>query len=150
MSRASVHRLAAVLLFAASSVAQAQPAAEAPLVLKRRVLDGVAYVESWASLHEVRGLKATGDGFLAVRAGPATTFAERDRLANGRTVFVFETKGQWAGIVYPPSADHEIEAVARRCGFDEIAARAMPLLMTYGGPCSWGWVHRRWLVNLSD
>lgn len=98
----------------------------------------------------MRGLKATGDGFLSVRSGPGTGFAERDRLANGRTVTVFERRGDWAGIVYTPRPDNDVEAVAKACGFDEAAARAMAARKTYDGPCAWGWVNRRWLVALTD
>lgn len=130
--------------------ALAQSPAQVGITLKKRVIASTTLVEGWASSHEVRGLKAGGDGYLAVRAGPGTTFAERDRLTNGATVIVFETKGQWAGVVYPPEPQHELEIIAATCGFDEAAARAMPARKIYDGPCSWGWVNRRWLVNLSD
>lgn len=121
-----------------------------PLILRKRVLDGVQYVENWAAQHVVRGLKALGDGFLAVRSGPGTGFAERDRLGNGRTVTVFEQRGDWAGIVYTLRPDNDVAAVATACGFDETAARAMAARKTYDGPCAWGWVNRRWLVALTD
>ena len=121
-----------------------------PLTLRKRALDGVPYVENWAAQHVVRGLRASGDGFLSVRSGPATGFAERDRLANGRTVTVFERRGEWAGVVYTPRPDNDVEAVAKACGFDETAARAMAARKTYDGPCAWGWVNRRWLIALTD
>jgi hypothetical protein len=144
--KAAVWLIAALLAGPVAAAARS----DVPLVLKRRVADGVTYVDSWAMLHEVRGLKAGGDGFLSVREGPATDFAERDRLTNGRTVILFERRGDWAGVIYPAKAEHDLETIAAACGFDEAAARVMPSRKTYDGPCSWGWVHRRWLVNLSD
>ncbi len=141
---------AALIAIAVGLPCAALAQAQVGIVLKKRVIANTVLVEGWAFSHEVRGLKAGGDGFLAGRAGPAPSFAERDRLTNGRTVIVFETKGQWAGVIYPPKPEYELEAIATACGFDEAAARAMPARKTYDGPCAWGWVNRRWLVNLSD
>jgi hypothetical protein len=49
---------------------------------------------------EVKGLKAGGDGFLAVRSGPGGSYAELDRLHNGDVVAYCAKNGKWIGIVY--------------------------------------------------
>ena len=41
----------------------------------------------------VTGLKATGDGFLAVRSGPGSKYRKIDELHNGDVVLVFEQRG---------------------------------------------------------
>ncbi|MEF0938601.1 hypothetical protein [Rhizobium sp. BR 362] len=51
----------------------------------------------------VAGLKANGDGFLAVRSGPGGQYRQLDALHNGDMVFVFDQRGKWAGIVYGTS-----------------------------------------------
>lgn len=56
---------------------------------------GSAEWDACGSLGEVRGLKADGDGFLAVRAGPGADYAMLDRLDNGRQVYVCATRGRW-------------------------------------------------------
>ncbi|MGH6841158.1 MAG: SH3 domain-containing protein [Methylocella sp.] len=48
----------------------------------------------------VSGLKASGDGFLAVRSGPGSQYRKIDELHNGEIVDVFESRGHWAGVVY--------------------------------------------------
>lgn len=49
---------------------------------------------------QVVGLKEGGDGFLAVRRGPATTYEKFDQLKNNDKVWLFEEKDGWYGIVY--------------------------------------------------
>lgn len=48
----------------------------------------------------VSGLKASGDGFLAVRSGPGSQYRKIDELHEGETVLDFDLHGKWAGIVY--------------------------------------------------
>lgn len=48
----------------------------------------------------VGGLPRGRDGFLAVRSGPGADYAKLAELKNGETVIVFQTRGEWAGIVY--------------------------------------------------
>lgn len=52
------------------------------------------------ALGQIVGLKADGDGFLAVRSGPATSYPKLDELHNGDQVWLFDQKGEWIGIVY--------------------------------------------------
>ena len=74
---------------------------------------------------------------LAVRAGPGTTFARRDALANGREFFMcaMSDDGQWHGVVY--SEDPGVD-----CG----VATPVPVEQDYAGPCRSGWVHDRWVM----
>jgi uncharacterized protein YraI len=71
----SISALAAVIAFAAPASAQ--------------------YCEG-----KVRGLSShynprTGEGFLAVRAGPSRSAAQYGELFNGDTVEIFTRKGKW-------------------------------------------------------
>lgn len=52
------------------------------------------------ALGEVRGLKADGDGFLAVRTGPGTNYSKIDELNNKDKVWLYEQRGKWIGIAY--------------------------------------------------
>ena len=83
---------------------------------------------------KVDGLKADGDGFLAVRSGPGTNFNKIDELHNGDEVWLFEWKGNWIGVVYgtdelscsPISADREVPYEGQK-----------------------GWVHKNWVKLLA-
>ena len=80
----------------------------------------------------VTGLKADGDGFLAVRSGPGTGYRKIDELHNGDIVMVFEQRGNWAGVVYrTPNVT---------CSATE--TRAVP----YENK---GWVHTNWLKDIA-
>ena len=80
----------------------------------------------------VAGLKAGGDGFLAVRSGPGTHYAKIDALRNGETVFVFEVRGKWAGVVYRTGNV--------TCSSTE--TRPVPYARK-------GWVHMNWLRGVA-
>ncbi len=47
----------------------------------------------------VSGLKADGDGFVAVRSGPGTQYRKIDDIHNGDIVTVYDTKGQCFGVM---------------------------------------------------
>lgn len=80
----------------------------------------------------VAGLKAGGDGFLAVRSGPGTEYRKIDELQNGDVVYVYDRKGDWVGIAYEVS---NLECVSK-------TTRPVP----YGKT---GWVHGGWLRDLA-
>ncbi len=82
----------------------------------------------------VAGLKADGDGFLAVRSGPGSNYRELGRLRNGDKVFTFDRKGKWFGVVFGGSEPG--------CTSPE-KKRPLP----YGGRK--GWVHGNWLSDLA-
>lgn len=84
------------------------------------------------------GLKAGSS--LTVRAGPGTGHARRDRLANGRRVFVCDGSADqaWLGIVYPTRDGQD-------CGVDQPIKKARP----YAAPCAAGWVNAGWVRTQS-
>jgi len=81
----------------------------------------------------VEGLDPSGDGFLAVRSGPGTKYAEIDRLYNGNQVYLCAEKGKWLGIVYSKQRQD--------CNVTTAWVTTQP----YTGPCKSGWVHRNWV-----
>ena len=80
----------------------------------------------------VAGLKANGDGFLAVRSGPGSRYRKLTELHNGDKVIVFERRGEWAGIVYGTS---KVECYSAK-------TRPVPYRKK-------GWVNARWLKDLA-
>ncbi len=48
----------------------------------------------------VSGLDPDGDGFLAVRSGPASSYRKIDELHNGDLVRTCAANGRWFGIYY--------------------------------------------------
>lgn len=89
-------------------------------------------MDACASNGQVVGLRADGDNFLAVRAGPGTGHAKIDQLHNGDAVFVCTGAGAWMGIVYGGGRD---------CG---VSSPLVPARL-YHGPCKSGWVHRNFI-----
>lgn len=81
---------------------------------------------------EVAGLDPSGDGFLAVRAGPDGGYAMLDQLHNGDAVYICDQSGPWLGVVYPGYQD---------CG----VSSPWPQAAAYRGPCSSGWVHKNYV-----
>ncbi|EDQ34256.1 hypothetical protein HPDFL43_14702 [Hoeflea phototrophica DFL-43] len=49
---------------------------------------------------KVTGLKADGDGFLAVRSGPGSKYKKLDEVHNDDELWLFEEKGNWVGVMY--------------------------------------------------
>ncbi len=86
----------------------------------------------------MRGLKADGDGFLAVRNGPGAAYATTDKLFEGREVLMCDQRGEWIAVVYSDSS-------LGRCGVTAPIARRQ----AYRGPCKSGWVHRKWIVLMA-
>lgn len=82
----------------------------------------------------VAGLKADGDGFLAVRSGPGSNYREIDRLRNGDKVFTFDQNGKWFGVVYGGSQPGCTSPDKKR-------------LLPYRGKK--GWIHSNWLADLA-
>lgn len=95
-------------------------------------------LDSCTGTGEVTGLKASGDGFLSVRAAPDVAAKELARLKNGQSVsFCDSAKGEsWIGIVYDPTGTAD-------CGTGSPIAATKP----YDGPCKSGWVSAKY-VNL--
>lgn len=85
-------------------------------------------------LGEVAGLKANGDGFLAVRSGPGSKFNKLDEVYNGDFVWVFASAGKWLGIVY---------------GVDNVDCSPISQDRVLNKPGRKGWVHRNWVREIA-
>jgi hypothetical protein len=96
-------------------------------------------VDACPSLGAVSGLNPRGDGFLAVRSGPGTSYSLIDRLPEGRQFWYCDSAGrhdEWIGIVYPHAGQPDMD-----CG---VASSSYPESSPYPGPCKSGWIHSRW------
>jgi hypothetical protein len=98
------------------------------------MIGGEADLDACGSMGVVVGLNPQGDNFLAVRAGPGTNYAVRDRIGNRQQLALCDERGQWWGVVY--SRDP-----GQNCGIGSPQADRK----AYAGPCSTGWVHRRYV-----
>lgn len=115
------------------------PAVLADAAPPRAVPVEVGGSEEWdacGSTGQVRGLKADGDGFLAVRAGPGADYRMLDKLGNGRLVYLCASRGGWTAVVYAPTG-----ADASECG----VSWAIAEVEVYRGPCKSGWVNTTWI-----
>ena len=72
------------------------------------------------------------NSFLTVRAGPGTEYDEIDQLSNGDIVHVFDSRGDWAGVVYDTE---NVECSSKK-------TRKVPYERK-------GWVHKDWLKDLA-
>lgn len=80
----------------------------------------------------VAGLPRGRDGFLAVRAGPGEAYAKLAELKNGETVLVFQTSGEWAGVVYRTAKVTCVSRTTKPVAYERK-----------------GWVHTKWLTPLA-
>jgi hypothetical protein len=85
----------------------------------------------------VRGLDPHGDGFLAVRAGPGSSYAMLDKVYNGYILNLCDQRGNWLGVVY----SHE----TMDCG----VGTPWPKPGAYTGPCRSGWVYRKYVGDFA-
>lgn len=90
--------------------------------------------EACARYGQVVGLNPAGDGFLAVRNGPAAR--EVDRLYNGQEVYICDDVGTWYAIVYAASNQD-----LGTCNVNKPWHYRMP----YTGPCRYGWVSSQYI-----
>ena len=85
----------------------------------------------------VSGLKADGDGFLAVRKGPGTNYAKFDEIHNGQELWICDDDGDWVGVLYTKKDT------------DCFSRHTMGTLQAYNGRCWNGWVHKNWVEFLA-
>ena len=111
--------------------AQAQEPGERPRV--PIVIGGNYDWDACGGTGVVEGLDPAGDGFLAVRSGPGTKYAEIDRLYNGEELYICDQKGKWIGVVYT------------RRGQNCDVMSPWPARQAYTGPCKSGWAHQNWI-----
>jgi len=88
------------------------------------------------SVGTVMGLKAGGDGFLAVRTGPGASYRKIGELHNGDRVTIFEERDGWYGVLIPGGRVSPSDA----CG------RVGPRRQLSGSGL--GWVHGRWIGDI--
>lgn len=130
LARACVFSFAllSVAGFAIAAAGQVRAQSAVPVMV-----GGEADLDACGASGRVRGLKADGDNFLAVRTGPGTRYRMVDKLRNGQNVSMCDEKGDWIGIVYSRKD--------QRCGVGTPIARRQP----YRGPCRSGWVHKSFI-----
>lgn len=87
---------------------------------------------AWYSIGQVQGLKADGDGFLAVRSGPGSDYRKLDEVYNGDQLQIFEKRGSWYGVVY-------------RSNGEDFGCSTTPRPLPYTFK---GWVHQNWVKVL--
>jgi len=85
----------------------------------------------------VRGLDAKGDGFLAVRAGPDSSYAMVGKVHSGDVLNICDQRGSWLGVVY----SHD----TKDCG----VGTPWPRASTYDGPCLSGWVFDKYVAGFA-
>jgi len=89
------------------------------------------------SLGIIGGLSA--NGFLAVRSGASTKYPIIDKLHNGDSVSMCDTKGKWEGVVYGKNC--------RGSGQDSPSS-IIPKRKRYEGSCNSGWIYSKWIKNI--
>ena len=123
----------AILIFCADRIASAM-AKDAAGTAEVPVRVGVHEdLDACGSFAEVKGLDPSGDGFLAVRSGPGTGYAIRDRLREGATFYVCgeSRDGRWVAVVYPREGQTQ-----EQCALSSPEPGGV-----YRGPCAYGWVN---------
>lgn len=86
------------------------------------------------SYAQISGLKADGDGFLAVRSGPGSNYTKLDELKNNDKIWLYDQQGDWIGIVY---------------GTDNIECSSMDEDREIQTDGKKGWVHQNWVEFLA-
>lgn len=86
------------------------------------------------SLGQVAGLKAGGDGFLAVRTGPGSDYTMIDKVYNGDKVWIFDQVGGWLGVVY---------------GVDFVECSPIQKDRPVAKQGKKGWVHKNWVREIA-
>lgn len=85
---------------------------------------------------EVHGLKADGDGFLAVRSGPGAKYRKLGELYNGDRVTSLGRQGKWVAIVRDEGTLNVTDLCANNGPRRRLRGSAL------------GWVHSNWLRYL--
>lgn len=122
---------AAMAVFLAFLVLREARAQELDVPVMELASDGL----DTCALGKVAGLKKDGDGFLAVRSGPGSSYRKLDEIHNEDLVWLFEQRGKWVGIVYGVGHDMSCGAIDRD--------RPVP------HPGKKGWVHENWTAFLA-
>lgn len=132
--------LASLVVAAIGTAALAHPVASLPAVPVMVGHDGPEF-DACGAVGRVRGLNPKGDNFLSVRAGPDTSYPERDRLEQGQLVWLCDATGKsgWHGIVYSKGPGDPACEVS-----SPVASKRL-----YSGPCQHGWVSARYVEAIA-
>ena len=127
---------AAALLGMVLLVGAAPPQPRPPVMV-----GGEAELDACTTTYAVSGLNPRGDNFLSLRSAPAATARELARLRPGQVVWGCDASrdGAWKGVLVAPSRDNV------DCGVGTPIAERR----AYHGPCTSGWVARRFLTPLA-
>ena len=127
----SAFGLIAALALACLPAADSPPSASVPVIAGQ-----IHGYDACGLVGVVRGLDPRGDGFLAVRAGPGSTFDKIDEVYDDQLLNVCDDRGKWLGVVY----SHET-GLRRFTPWPRPAA--------YTGPCRSGWVYRTYVKDFA-
>lgn len=123
-----MRRLLAIALFVAAVPSALAAGPRVPVEV-----GGYDDLDACLSYGRPQGLNPRGDNFLAVRAGPGSTYRKIDELHSGDGFYICdETDNGWVGIVYGDDDDCDVSSP-----IDE--------RMAYDGPCLSGWVYGRYV-----
>ena len=128
-----------LLVAIAVALSTAAPTFARPRIDVPIYVGGDADFDACGSTGTVVGLNPRGDGFLSVRSGPGGHFREIDRIYNGQPVWICEDRGPWMAVVYDKRGRDD------QCG----VSSPWPVKQPYTGPCRYGWVHSRYIGNLT-
>lgn len=84
----------------------------------------------------VMGLKADGDGFLAVRTGPGAKYRKIGELHNGDRVTIFGGQDGWLAVLVPNGQIDQRDACQRVGPQRRLSGSGL------------GWVHGRWVGDI--
>jgi hypothetical protein len=122
---------AGIMALCGSAHGQAQQVRDVPVIV-----GGDATMDACATQGKVVGLDPKGDNFLSLRGGPGgKPFREVTRLHAGQVISICQEKGAWLGVVFAGAG------ASQNCGVATAIAHARP----YRGPCTSGWVHKRYI-----
>lgn len=128
---------AVILALAVSSGASGQERSPKPVPV---LVGGEADYDACGAVGAVQGLNPDGDGFLAVRSGPGTAYAQRHLLYENDQVILCDHRGEWIAVVFAQPDAPEVE-----CGLSSPIAERR----AYAGPCRWGWAHENWITLIA-
>ena len=97
------------------------------------IIGGHADYDACGGSGVVVGLDPHGDGFLAVKSGPALSSPRIDKLYNGEQVYICGETDSWFAVVYTK--------VRRDCN----VSTPWPIRLPYTGPCRSGWVFKYYM-----
>lgn len=121
--------------------ARAEQASSGTPVLIGGDVDGDA-----CSIGAVSGLTPGGDGFLAVRSGPGSSYKLVGKLLENQVIAICNSSpdGKWIGVVYSRPVFSLSDTPD--CG----VGRNLDQVQPYLGHCKSGWVSSRWIIGVAD